>query len=72
MVLKIFSSPKKEAQKNIKEILAPSTVALSRPLTMNTNDNNETLGNHPCNTPCVYCKLLSKTETDHFTSVSTG
>ena len=29
------------------------------------------LKNHPCNTPCVYCKLLSETETDHFTSVST-
>ena len=39
---------------------------------MNINNNNETLGNHPCNTPCVYCKLLSKTETDHSTSVSTG
>ena len=39
---------------------------------MNTNDNNETLRNYPCNTPCVYCKLLSKTETDHFTSLSTG
>ena len=24
------------------------------------------------NTPCVYCKLLSKTETDHSMSVSTG
>ena len=39
---------------------------------MNTNGNTETLGSHPCNKPCVYCKLLSKTETDHFTSVSTG
>ena len=39
---------------------------------MNTNDNNETLGNHSCNILCVYCKLLSKTETDHFMSVSTG
>ena len=57
---------------NIKEILAPSIVALSRPLTINTNDTNETLGHHPCNLPCVYCKLLSKTETNHFTSVSTG
>ena len=70
--VKHFQVSKKRSSKNIKEILAPSTVALSRPLTMNTNDNNETLGSHPCNTPCVYCKLLSKTETDHFTSVSTG
>ena len=39
---------------------------------MNTIDNSEALRSHPCNKPCVYCKLLSKTETDHFTSVSTG
>ena len=39
---------------------------------MNVNDNTEALGTHPCNKLCVYCKLLSKTETDHFTSVSTG
>ena len=64
MVLNIFRS-----SKNIK---APSTVALSRPLTMNTNDNIEALGSHPCNKPCVYCKLLNKTETGHFTSVSTA
>ena len=72
MVLNIFRSPKKRSSKNIKEVLAQSTVALSRQLTMNTNDNNETLGNHPCNTPCVHCKLLSKTEPNHFISVSTG
>ena len=39
---------------------------------MNTNDNKETLGSHPCNKPCVCCKLLSKTETNHITSISTG
>ena len=70
--VKHFQVSEKRSSKNIKEILAPSTVSLSRPLTMNTNDNNETLGNHPCNTPCVHCKLLSKTETDHFKSVPTG
>ena len=70
--VKHFQVSQKRSSKNIKEIPAPSTVALSRPLAMNTNDNNERLGNHPCNTPFVYCKLLSKTETDHFTSVSTG
>ena len=62
----------KRSSKNMKEILASSTVALSRPLTMNTNDNTEALGSHPCNKPCVYCKLLSKTETNQFASVSTG
>ena len=61
-------SKKKEAQKIFKK----STVALSRPLTINTNDNTEALGSHPCNKPCVYCKLFSKTETNHFTSLSTG
>ena len=70
--VKDFQVSEKRSSKNIKEILAPSTVALLRPLTTNTNDNNETLANHPCNTPCVYCKLLSKTETDHFTSLSIG
>ena len=70
--VKHFQVSKKRSSKNIKEILAPSTVALSRPLTMNTNDDTESPGSHPCNKPCVYCKLLSKTETGHFTSVSTG
>ena len=27
---------------------------------------------HDYSTPCVYCKLLSTTETDHIMSVSTG
>ena len=54
----------KKKRKNIKEIPAPSAVALSRPLTINTNDRTEAIGSHSCNKPCVYCKLLSKTETD--------
>ena len=70
--VKHFQVSEKRSSKNIKEILAPSSVTLSRPLTMNTNDNKETLGSHPCNKPFVYCKLLSKTETNHITSVSTG
>ena len=70
--VKHFQVSEKRSSKNIKEILAPSIGSTIETLTMNTNDNNETLGNHPCNTPCVYCKLLSKTETDHFMSVSTG
>ena len=70
--VKHFQVSEKRSSENIKEILAPSILALSRPLTMNTNDNTEALGSHPCNKPCVYCNLLSKTETDHFMSISTG
>ena len=70
--VKHFQVSEKRSSENIKEILAPSIVALSRPLTVNTNDNTVALGSHPCNKPCVYCKLLSETETDHFTSISTG
>ena len=29
-------------------------------------------GSHPCGKPCVYCKLLSKTESDTFKSISNG
>ena len=50
--VKHFQVSEKRSSKNIEEILTPSTVALSRPLTMNTN---EALGCHPCNKPCVYC-----------------
>ena len=62
MVLNIFRSPKKEAQKILNKYYHHQPVALLRSLTMNRNDNKETLRSHPCNKPCVYCKLLTKTE----------
>ena len=70
--VKHFQVSRKKKLKNVKEILASSTVTLSRPLTMNTNDNKETIGSHPCSKPCVYCKLLSKKETNHITSIPAG
>ena len=41
--VKHFQVSEKRNSKNIREILTPSTVTLSRPLTMNTNDNTEAL-----------------------------
>ena len=67
-----FQISEKRGTKNIKEILAPSTVNLNDCEYVDNETAEQDLGCHPCNKPCVYCQLLSKTEANHFKSVQTG
>ena len=69
---KHFQVSEKRGTKNIKDILAPSTVNLNDGENVNNETTEQDLGCHPCNKPCVCCQLLSKTEVDHFKSVQTG
>ena len=74
---KHFQVSAKRGTKNIKEILAPSTVNLNDGKNVNNEKTEQDLGCHPCNIYiiawlCVYCQLLSKTEADYFKSVQTG
>ena len=69
---KHFQVSEKRGTKNIKEILAPSTVNLNDCDYVDNETAEQDLGCHPCNKPCVYCQLLSKTEANHFKSVQTG
>ena len=69
---KHFQVFEKRGTKNIKEILAPSTVNLNDCEYVDNETAEQDLGCHPCNKPCVYCQLLSKTEANHFKSVQTG
>ena len=70
--VKHFQISEKRGTKNIKEILAPSTVNLNDCEYVDNETAEQDLGCHPCNKPCVYCQLLSKTEANHFKSVQTG
>lgn len=72
--IKHFKVCERRGSKNIKEILAPSTVTLPSTTVRDKeeNEHNQMIGNHPCGTPCAYCDLLGKTEVDHFTSSATG
>ena len=58
--------------KHIKELLAPSSVKMSKTPSNNTDEIDPNNGSHPCGKPCVYCKLLSKTESDTFKSITNG
>ena len=69
---KHFQVSEKRGTKNIKEILAPSTVNLNDGENVNNETTEQDCACHPSNKPCVYCQLLSKTEADHFRSVQTG
>ena len=70
--VKHFQVSEKRGTKNIKEILAPSTVNLNDCEYVDNETAEQEIGCHPCNKPCVYCQLLSKTEANHFKSVQTG
>ena len=56
--------------KNIKELLLPSSVKMTRTPSNSTDETDPNNGSHPCGKPCVYCKLISKTESDIFKSIS--
>ena len=58
--------------KNMKEILAPSTVKISHEQPNNSTTVEPNNGSHPCGKPCVYCYVLGKSEIDTFKSTSNG
>ena len=70
--VKHFQVTQKCGCKNMKEILAPSTVKISheQPNSSTTVETNN--GSHPCGKLCVYSYVLVKSETDTFKSTSNG
>ena len=70
----IFKCRRDEVQKNIKELLAPSTTR-SREIDEdndieNEEDQNMEEGCYPCGKPCAYCHLLEKSQGKTFKSKS--
>ena len=72
MVYDTFKYRKEEEQKNIKELLAPSSVKMTETPSNSTDEIDPNNGSHPCGKQCVYCKLLCKTESNNFKSISNG
>ena len=72
MVRSIFKYLKKRDQKHQKNLGPFNSKLLNDDENVDNEKTEQDLGCHPCNKPCVYCQLLSKTEADHFKSVQTG
>ena len=70
--VKHFHGTQKRGCKNMKEILAPSTVKISHEESNNNTAVETNNGSHPSGKPCVYCCVLGKSETDTFKSTSNG
>ena len=60
-----FQVSERREAKNIKELLATSTISTI----VNEEENS---GSGPCNKNCAYCDHLKRTEVDTFKSVKTG
>ena len=67
---KHFQVSEKRGSKNIKELLAPSSVILSSEEHLGKYQQGK--GSYPCNKPCAYCTLLRKSQATHFKSRSNG
>ena len=67
---KHFQVSEKRGSKNIKELLAPSSVIL--PSEEHLEKDQQRKGSYPCNKPCAYCTVLRKSQATHFKSRSNG
>ena len=70
--VKHFQVTQQRGCKNMKEILAPSTVKISHEQPNNSTTYKTNNGSYPCSRSCGYCYVLGKSENDTFKSTSNG
>ena len=71
--VKHFPLSERCGSKNIKEILAPSTVKFNQSyenINCQQNVDEDPKGCFPCDKPCVYCDLLRKSQDSRFQSLA--
>ena len=57
-----FQVSQRRGAKNIKELLAPLSLKMTKTPSNSTDEIDPNNGSHPCGKPCVCCKFLSETE----------